>query len=139
MRVSDADRAQIADRLAKHYGDGRLDQAEFELRLDKTMRATTVADLSGLLADLPGEQSADPPVPVHVGSGPLRYQRRLLKLQLERERLVLKREQHELRRRQRAAGLPSMLWVAVFTAFLVAAYLVARAITHWIGCAPCSE
>ena len=53
LRISDAERAEVADRLSKHYGDGRLDQAEFDERLDQAMRAKTQADLDGLLADLP--------------------------------------------------------------------------------------
>ncbi|HXZ77961.1 MAG TPA: DUF1707 domain-containing protein [Streptosporangiaceae bacterium] len=53
MRISDADRAEVADRLSKHYSDGRLDQAEFNERLDRAMNAKTQADLSGLFADLP--------------------------------------------------------------------------------------
>ena len=48
MRVSDAERAEVADRLSKHYGDGRLDQAEFNERLDQAMRAKTRQDLDGL-------------------------------------------------------------------------------------------
>lgn len=53
MRISDAERAEVADMLSKHYGDGRLDQAEFNQRLDQAMRAKTYADLGGLFADLP--------------------------------------------------------------------------------------
>lgn len=53
MRISDADRADVADRLSKHYSDGRLDQAEFDERVDRAMRAKTQADLNGLFADLP--------------------------------------------------------------------------------------
>jgi ferric-dicitrate binding protein FerR (iron transport regulator) len=53
MRVSDAERAEVADLLSKHYGDGRLDEAEFHQRLDQAMRAKTYADLSGLFDDLP--------------------------------------------------------------------------------------
>ena len=53
MRVSDAERAEVADRLSKHYGDGRLDQAEFNERLDRAMNAKTQADLNGLTDDLP--------------------------------------------------------------------------------------
>jgi uncharacterized protein DUF1707 len=53
MRVSDADRQEVADRLAVHYGDGRLDQAEFDERVGRTMSAKTRADLAGLLDDLP--------------------------------------------------------------------------------------
>jgi hypothetical protein len=53
MRISDAERAEVADLLSAHYSDGRLDQAEFNQRLDQAMHAKTYADLSGLLADLP--------------------------------------------------------------------------------------
>lgn len=56
LRVSDAERASVADRLSKHYGEGRLDQAEFDERLDRAMKAKTHGDLSGLLADLPEDQ-----------------------------------------------------------------------------------
>ena len=45
MRVSDAERSDVADRLAQHYGDGRLDQAELDERLSRAMSAKTQADL----------------------------------------------------------------------------------------------
>lgn len=64
LRVSDAERADVADRLSKHYGDGRLDQAEFDERLERAMHAKTQGDLSGLLDDLPpvpAEGEAAPP------------------------------------------------------------------------------
>lgn len=53
MRVSDAERAEVADRLSKHYGDGRLDQAEFDERMARAMSAKTHGDFAGLFADLP--------------------------------------------------------------------------------------
>ena len=53
MRVSDAERAEIADQLAQHYGDGRLDQAELDERLSRAMSAKTRADLTGITDDLP--------------------------------------------------------------------------------------
>jgi hypothetical protein len=53
MRVSNADRTEVADRLSKHYGDGRLDEDEFNERLDRAMKAKTQADLHGIFADLP--------------------------------------------------------------------------------------
>jgi len=59
MRVSDAERAEVADRLSRHYGDGRLDQEEFNKRLDQAMRAKTQADLNGLFADLPETEPAE--------------------------------------------------------------------------------
>jgi Domain of unknown function (DUF1707) len=59
LRISDAERAEVADLLSRHYGDGRLDQAEFNERLDQAMKAKTYKDLSGLFADLPLTEAAD--------------------------------------------------------------------------------
>jgi Domain of unknown function (DUF1707) len=53
LRVSDAERNEVADRLSRHFADGRLDQAEFKERLDAAMSATTRGDLAGLFDDLP--------------------------------------------------------------------------------------
>jgi hypothetical protein len=53
LRVSDAERTEVADLLSQHYGDGRLDQAEFDQRLEQAMQAKTYRELSGLFADLP--------------------------------------------------------------------------------------
>src|ERR1700734_1687053 len=53
LRVSDAERQAVTDRLAEHYWEGRLDQAEFDERVGQAMGAKTRADLSGLFADLP--------------------------------------------------------------------------------------
>ncbi len=53
MRVSDAERQAVADRLGEHFADGRLDQAEFDERVGRAMSAKTRADLSGLFDDLP--------------------------------------------------------------------------------------
>jgi hypothetical protein len=53
MRVSDAERQAVADRLAEHFSSGRLDQAEFDERIGKAMSAKTRADLNGLFDDLP--------------------------------------------------------------------------------------
>jgi hypothetical protein len=53
MRVSDAERQAVTDRLAGHFADGRLDQIEFDERAGRAMSAKTRADLAGLLDDLP--------------------------------------------------------------------------------------
>jgi hypothetical protein len=53
LRVSDAERQAVTDRLAEHFGDGRLDQAEFDDRVGRAMNAKTRADLNGLFDDLP--------------------------------------------------------------------------------------
>jgi hypothetical protein len=63
LRVSDAERQAVADRLAEHYADGRLDQAEFDDRVGRAMGAKTRADLSGLFSDLP--ETGAPAVPAH--------------------------------------------------------------------------
>ena len=62
MRVSDAERTAVADRLARHYSDGRLDQAEFDERVSRAMAAKTYGDFQGLFSDLPelpGEMPSD--------------------------------------------------------------------------------
>ena len=53
IRVSDAERQAVADRLAEHFSSGRLDQAEFDERVGRAMGAKTQADLNGLFDDLP--------------------------------------------------------------------------------------
>ena len=53
IRVSDAERQEVADRLAEHFSSGRLDQAEFDERVGRAMGAKTQADLNGLFDDLP--------------------------------------------------------------------------------------
>lgn len=53
LRVSDAERAQVADALSRHFAEGRLDQAEFDERMQRAMSAKTRSDLAGLFDDLP--------------------------------------------------------------------------------------
>ena len=55
LRASDADRDAMADRLRKHHTDGRLDQDEFQERLDRCFAAKTVGELAGLTRDLPDD------------------------------------------------------------------------------------
>ena len=63
MRVSDAERTQVAEALSEHYADGRLDSTEFKERLDQAMAAKTRGDLSGLMTDLPALGVPVAPVP----------------------------------------------------------------------------
>ena len=58
MRVSDAERNEVADELSRNYGEGRLDETEFNHRLDQAMQAKTRSDLTGLLDDLPSPLAA---------------------------------------------------------------------------------
>jgi Domain of unknown function (DUF1707) len=73
MRVSDAERQEVADRLAEHFSSGRLDQAEFDERVGRAMSAKTRADLNGLFDDLPGTGA---PAATDPSAGQLRRRRR---------------------------------------------------------------
>ena len=73
MRVSDAERQAVADRLAEPFSSGRLDQAEFDERVGRAMSAKTRADLNGLFDDLP-ETGA--PAATDPSAGQLRRRRR---------------------------------------------------------------
>jgi hypothetical protein len=69
LRVSDADRQAVADRLAEHYGEGRLDRAEFDERAGQAMSAKTRADLAGLFDDLPEPGSGSGSEPAAAAPG----------------------------------------------------------------------
>lgn len=53
LRVSDAERQEVADLLGRHYSDGRLDKSELDERVSRAMSAKTRGDLNGLFDDLP--------------------------------------------------------------------------------------
>jgi hypothetical protein len=63
VRASDDERNAVADKLSRHYAEGRLDESEFKARLDTAMSATTRGDLNGLFYDLPALPSEPPPPP----------------------------------------------------------------------------
>jgi hypothetical protein len=63
LRASDQERNAVADKLSRHYAEGRLDEVEFKHRLDVAMSATTRGDLNGLFDDLPPLPSEPPPPP----------------------------------------------------------------------------
>jgi hypothetical protein len=52
LRASDADRDQVIELLRAAVADGRLDQAEFDERLDAALAARTIEALTPLTADL---------------------------------------------------------------------------------------
>ena len=63
MRASDDERNAVADKLSRHYAEGRLDETEFKSRLDTAMSAKTRGDLHGLFHDLPTLPSPPHPPP----------------------------------------------------------------------------
>jgi hypothetical protein len=60
VRASDADREQAAELLRTGYVEGRLTRAELDERLSAAYAATTVTQLRGLTADLPGTPASVP-------------------------------------------------------------------------------
>ncbi len=55
MRISDADRHEVAEALRRAAGEGRLDFDELDERLESAYAAKIYADLAPILADLPEE------------------------------------------------------------------------------------
>jgi Flp pilus assembly protein TadB len=60
LRVSDADREKVAERLREHFAAGRLTSEELDERVAAALSAKTAGDLRGLLADLPEPAPAGP-------------------------------------------------------------------------------
>src|ERR1700728_480670 len=73
IRVSDADREQVTERLRDHFAEGRLTREELDERVTAALSAKTAGDLRRLMVDLPGDAPVAPPVPV---AGPLLVRRR---------------------------------------------------------------
>jgi hypothetical protein len=76
IRVSDAERNAVAEQLGAHYADGRLDQAEFDERINRTMAAKTRGDLAGLFDDLPDPGPAGAPGTAGPAGPAIPYARR---------------------------------------------------------------
>lgn len=62
-RIGDAEREQAATALSEHFAAGRIDRAEFDVRLDAAYAARTGAELEPLFADLPGRTPLPAAVP----------------------------------------------------------------------------
>jgi hypothetical protein len=68
IRISDADRDRVADKLRDHFAEGRLSREELDERVAATLSAKTAGDLRAIMADLPAsgivpsrEQQPAPP------------------------------------------------------------------------------
>ena len=53
LRVGDAERYEAATALGEHFATGRLDQAEYDARVQAAYAGRTRADLQELFTDLP--------------------------------------------------------------------------------------
>jgi hypothetical protein len=73
LRISDAERHQVAELLREAAGDGRIDLEELDERLEATYAAKTYADLVPITLDLPTQgglvrRPAAAPVPSRPSS-----------------------------------------------------------------------
>lgn len=60
LRISDADRNKVAEILREAAGDGRIELAELDERLNATFAAKTYAELVPITVDLPAHPSDHP-------------------------------------------------------------------------------
>ncbi|MCW2919037.1 MAG: hypothetical protein JWN52_7105 [Actinomycetia bacterium] len=74
LRVSDAEREPVIDRLQQAYAEGRLDDGELDLRIQLAMTAKTRGDLAAVTYDL---VSPSPPLAPY-GSVPVTGEDRML-------------------------------------------------------------
>lgn len=78
LRCTDADRDRVIDLLKAAYADGRLDQAEFDVRFDLTMKAKTYAALEPITRDLVAQPAPAPSKPARDLLPPPTTEERLL-------------------------------------------------------------
>jgi hypothetical protein len=67
LRVSDAERALVQERLRRAVGDGQIDLHEFDVRVQSAWSARTRGDLVRVTSDLP----EPPPAPAPPGRRPV--------------------------------------------------------------------
>ena len=67
IRIGDADRHRVAELLRTAAGDGRIDMAELDERLEATYAAKVGADLLPIVVDLPGGREH---LPAHLVARP---------------------------------------------------------------------
>ncbi|MEV5572995.1 DUF1707 and DUF4870 domain-containing protein [Spirillospora sp. NPDC052269] len=77
LRVSDAEREQVVERLQNAYAEGRLDHDEFDMRTHLAMTSKTRRDLDAVLIDLQPVPAAAGRTPVAV-AGPSTSEERML-------------------------------------------------------------
>jgi Domain of unknown function (DUF1707) len=69
IRISDADRDQVAARLREHFAEGRITSDELDERISAVFAAKTYGDLRHVLADLPDSAPGGPSAPMATRPG----------------------------------------------------------------------
>lgn len=66
MRVSDAERQDVAESLRQALTEGRLDLDEYDERVQRAYQAKTYRELGAITADLPDAKPPTPAVPARA-------------------------------------------------------------------------
>jgi hypothetical protein len=69
VRLDDADRERLFERLSRHAAAGSLDLAELERRVEAVACAETREQAAAVLADLPALPGDPPPAPARFRRG----------------------------------------------------------------------
>ncbi len=72
-RASDRERDAVVQRVQEAFGEGRLDDTEFDERMRAALTARTHGELDVLLADLPAATAGTRPAQAVAGPGPGRF------------------------------------------------------------------
>ena len=70
IRVSDADRERVAERLREHFAQGRLSSEELDERISAALGAKTFGDLRRIMTDLPEPELVQPQARGYAPWGP---------------------------------------------------------------------
>ena len=70
LRVGDKERDAVGEILRRAHVEGRLDNDEFQVRIERCLTAKTYADLDGLIADFPRDAPDAGPTQQRPGSRP---------------------------------------------------------------------
>src|SRR5262249_8514136 len=66
LRAGDKDRDAVSEILRQAHVEGRLDNDEFQARLERCLKAKTYTDLDGLITDFPREGADARPIRQHA-------------------------------------------------------------------------
>ena len=119
LRASDADRDRVIEVLRAAVADGRLNQAEFDERLDAALAARTIGALAPLTADLIAVPGSDGALTLPVAGPPAEPAAELLTID----------ERHSSVRRDGRWTLPHRL--ALRTAWCDVMLDLTRAVRSW--------
>jgi hypothetical protein len=76
IRISDADRERVVERLREHFAEGRLTSDELDERVSAALSAKTYGDLRTIMTDLPEPETVGAPGAAGPGGpiGPMGWQ-----------------------------------------------------------------